>query len=170
MGWLNDWRYSSWKQSRLQCLPYQGLSASAVSGSSTTSSIRRRSDSMVSKSSAPSAAASSGVPGSVWVSSHSTSVHPSWTRLRSGFSPVTAEVKLRIRSSCQPGSRPWNHSTSVGALARTPTADGVRWNTNTSFAARASWGTNWIEVAPVPMIPTRLSASPSMGSVGLPPV
>ena len=47
----------------------------------------------------------------------------------SGWAPVTAWVKLTIRSCCQPGSRLWNHSTSVGCWLRTPTAPGVRWKT-----------------------------------------
>ena len=35
LGRLNAGRYSSWKHTRLQCLPYQGWSLAAVSGSST---------------------------------------------------------------------------------------------------------------------------------------
>ena len=37
--------------------------------------------------------------------------------------------KLSIRACCQPGSSPAANSGSVGRLPRTPTAEGVRWNT-----------------------------------------
>ncbi len=114
---------------RLQCLPYQGLSCSAVSGSSTISSTRRRSPSIVSKSDRSRRAASSGSSTFTWVSSHMADVQPSPTRFTSGWAPVTTWVKLRMRSACQPGSRLRNQSTSVGPLLRSPTAEGVRWNT-----------------------------------------
>ena len=84
-GRLNAGRYSSWKHTRLQCLPYQGFSFAAVSGSSTISSTRWRSASMVSKSDCSSAAASSGESAAVCVSSHITSVQPSCTRSLSGL-------------------------------------------------------------------------------------
>ena len=84
---------------------------------------------MVSKSERSSASTSSSDSGARWVSTHITSVQPSSTRSTSGWAPVTAWVKLTIRSFCQPGSRLWNHSTSVGCWLRTPTAPGVRWKT-----------------------------------------
>ncbi|CAB5027408.1 unannotated protein [freshwater metagenome] len=169
-GRLNAGRYSSWKQTRLQFLPYQALSLSAVAGSSMTSSTRRRRVSIVSKSERSSASSSAGSSVVPWVLTHMTSVHPSFTRSCSGWTPVTAWVKLTIRSACQPGGWDVNHSTSVGALLRTPTADGVRWNTNSSFAVFASCGTACTAVAPVPMMPTRLSRRLTIGSRGLPPV
>ena len=37
--------------------------------------------------------------------------------------------KFSIRACCQPGTKPWAKSGSVGRLPRSPIADGVRWNT-----------------------------------------
>ena len=124
---------------------------------------------MTSKSMRSSSAASSSLD-AFWVSTHSISVQPSCTRSTSGRAPVTAWVKLTIRSLCHPGGRLRYHSTSVGCWLRTPTALGVRWKTKSSSATRASWGTTCTAVAPVPMMPTRLPTSPSIGSVGPPPV
>jgi len=90
--------------------------------------------------------------------------------LTSGFLPVTAAVKLTMRSQCHPGFWLLNQASSVGALLRTPTGDGVRWKTKSSWAASARRGTAWIEVAPVPMMPTRLSFRLVIGSVQDPPV
>ena len=59
---------------------------------------------------------------------------------------------------CQPGSSVANHSGSIGWLLRTSIDDGVRWNTYSSCASRASGGMHCTAVAPVPMMPTRLSA------------
>jgi hypothetical protein len=50
-------------------------------------------------------------------------------------------------------------SAGVSHWPRTPTVEGVRWKTTSSFAHLATSGTIWIAVAPVPMIPTRLSRS-----------
>jgi hypothetical protein len=64
-----------------------------------------------------------------------------------------------------------NQSGSIGALSRRVTGDGVRSNTKSSFTSRASCGTHWIAVAPVPMTATRLSWSLSIGAPsGSPPV
>ncbi len=72
---------------------------------------------------------------------------------------------------CQPGSSVANHSGSMGWLLRTSTDDGVRWNTNSSPASRASGGMHCTAVAPVPMMPTRLSARFVIGPpVQSPPV
>ena len=65
LGRLNAGRYSSWKHTRLQCLPQYGLSFSAVSGSSTISSMRCRIASMVSKSDRSSASNSSSESGAL---------------------------------------------------------------------------------------------------------
>ncbi|WP_218596953.1 hypothetical protein [Pseudonocardia oceani] len=61
-------------------------------------------------------------------------------------------------------------SCGVSRFPRYPTLDGVRWNTITCFAVFASSGTTWTAVAPVPMIPTRLSARPVIGRSKAPPV
>jgi len=81
-------------------------------------------------------------------------------------------TKFSSQRSCQPGvATSANHSGSIGWLSRTSTDDGVRWKTNNSPHARARYGTHWIEVAPVPMIATRLSARRSIGAPsGSPPV
>ena len=52
-----------------------------------------------------------------------------------------------------------DHAGSVGRLPRTSTVDGVRWKTSSCFTDLARCGTHWIAVAPVPMMPTRLSDS-----------
>jgi len=66
---------------------------------------------------------------------------------------------------------PANHSGSIGALARTSTEDGVRWNTSSEPQARARCGTHCTAVAPVPMMATRLSASLESGApAASPPV
>ena len=59
---------------------------------------------------------------------------------------------------CQPGSSVANQSGSIGWLLRTSIDDGVRWNTYSSPASRARCGMHCTAVAPVPMMPTRLSA------------
>ncbi|CAB4802050.1 unannotated protein [freshwater metagenome] len=169
-GRLNAGRYSSWKQGRLQRTPYQGLSFSAVSGSSTDSPIRARTASMISKSIRSSSAASAGSSVYLVVSVHITLVHSSPTMFSSGCWPHTARVKFLMRSPCQPGFKLLNQFSSVGACPRYPTNAGVRWNTKSSSAASASRGTTCTAVAPVPMMPTRLPFSLSMSSDGLPPV
>ncbi len=100
------------------------------------------------------------------------SVQPSLTRSSSANPPVWLAVKLSSHRCCQPGlAMSTNHSGSVGSLARTSTDDGVRWKTYSSLHARARWGTHCTAVAPVPMIPTRWSASLSIGAPdGSPPV
>jgi hypothetical protein len=79
-------------------------------------------------------------------------------------------VKLSIRSRCQPGFSDLTQSGSVGRLLRTSTDDGVRWNTYSSFAPAPRCGTHCTAVAPVPMMPTRLSASLVRPPDGSPPV
>ena len=170
LGRLKACRYWSWKVIRLQCFDHHGLSLAAVSGSSTTSSMRWRKPSITAMSRRSSSACSSGVAPRRWVSSHSARVHPSSTMSTAGWAPVTASVKLMIRSCCHPGAWLRYQASSVGAWPRTPTAAGVRWKTKTSPAVLASSGTTCTAVAPVPMMPTRLPASFSIGSVGLPPV
>ena len=79
--------------------------------------------------------------------------------------------KFSLRSRCQPRSSVVANSSSVGRSPRTPTAAGVRWNTYNCFDDSANGGIAWIALAPVPMMPTTLSASPVMrGSSCDPPV
>ena len=75
-----------------------------------------------------------------------------------------------MRACCQPGWSDAAHSGSVSRLLRTSTDDGVRWNTNSSLADAPRCGMHWMAVAPVPMMPTRLSASPVRLPVESPPV
>ena len=99
------------------------------------------------------------------------SVQPSFTRSSSAKPPVCRVVKFMSHLACQPGSRSSNQSGSMGWLLRTSIDDGVRWNTYSSPAARARCGMHCTAVAPVPMMPTRLSASFSMRApLGSPPV
>ena len=97
------------------------------------------------------------------------SVQPSSTRSSDSGMPDTRLLKFSIRRSCQPGSRLAAHSGSVGRLSRTSIDDGVRWKTNNSFAPAPTCGTHWTAVAPVPMMPTRLSARPIEAAVGTAP-
>ena len=87
------------------------------------------------------------------------SVQPSLTRSSSCWPPVTSTLKFVILRCCQPGERDFAHSGSVGLLPRTSMDDGVRWKTWSSFAVPPRCGTHCTAVAPVPMMPTRLSAS-----------
>ena len=58
------------------------------------------------------------------------SVQPSFTRSSPvGMELFVKDVKLMMRSFCQPGSSDATHSGSVGALFRTPMEDGVRCTT-----------------------------------------
>nr|WP_229022979.1 hypothetical protein [Actinomarinicola tropica] len=100
------------------------------------------------------------------------SVQPSATRSSSAppKPPMVLAVKFSSQRFCQPGvAMLANHSGSVGALPRTSTDEGVRWNTYSSAASRATWGTHCTAVAPVPMMATRLSARPVMGEPSGPP-
>ena len=93
------------------------------------------------------------------------SVQPSCTRSSSAAPPAWLAVKFSSQRCCQPGvAIPANQSGSIGWLSRTSTEDGVRWNTYSSRASLARCGTHWTAVAPVPMMPTRLSASLSIGA------
>ena len=171
-GRLNVSRYSSWKHGRLQNWRYQGLSASAVLG-------RRRSPRPVSGSapssrSRPTPSSSStrrascrprrAAPGSSRLPMMS--VQPSSTRSSASGMPDTRLLKFSMRRSCQPGSRLAAHSGSVGRLSRTSIDDGVRWNTYSCCAPAPRCGTHCTAVAPVPMMPTRLSARPVEAAVG----
>lgn len=74
-------------------------------------------------------------------------------------------MKFSSQRRCQPGvAIDANHSGSVGRLSRTSTDDGVRWNTCSEPQDRARCGTHCTAVAPVPMMPTRLSASRDIGA------
>ena len=86
--------------------------------------------------------------------------------------PAWLAVKFSSQRCCQPGVlMVANHSGSIGWLSRTSTDDGVRWKTYSSWHAWARWGTHCTAVAPVPMMPTRLSARFSSGAPsGSPPV
>lgn len=58
------------------------------------------------------------------------SVQPSCTRSSSAPPPAWFWVKFSSQRCCQPGvAIPANQSASIGALARTSTEEGVRWNT-----------------------------------------
>ena len=81
-------------------------------------------------------------------------------RRRSPPRLVWREV-LEPLAAASPARASANHSGSVGWLLRTSIDDGVRWNTYSSPAARARCGMHCTAVAPVPMMPTRLSASSS---------
>ena len=70
----------------------------------------------------------------------------------------------------KPGASEAPHSGSVGAFSRGATDDGVRWNTERCCACRATAGTTWIAVAPVPITATRLPSSPVRPPVASPPV
>jgi hypothetical protein len=100
------------------------------------------------------------------------SVQPSITRSSSATPPAWLAVKLSSQRCCQPGvAISANQSGSVGALARTSTELGVRWNTKSASQARARSGTHCTAVAPVPMMATRLSPRRSIGApAGSPPV
>ena len=91
------------------------------------------------------------------------SVQPSLTRSSSANPPVCSVAKFSSHSFCQPGSSPANHAGSISWLLRTSIDDGVRWNTKSSRASRPSGGMHCTAVAPVPMMPTRLSARSVMG-------
>ena len=74
-------------------------------------------------------------------------------------------------AAASPAPSEANHSGSIGWLLRMSIDDGVRWNTNSSPESRASAGMHCTAVAPVPMMPTRLSARLVIGApVGSPPV
>ena len=100
------------------------------------------------------------------------SVQPSWTRSSVAPPPAWFSVKFSSHRCCQPGvAMVSNHARSVGELSRTSTEEGVRWKTKTCPAAFARWGTHCTAVAPVPIMPTRLSASLVIGAPsGVPPV
>ena len=99
------------------------------------------------------------------------SVQPSFTRSTSVKPPVCRVAKLINHSRCQPGPSPAKSSGPKVRLARTSTDDGVRWNTCSSAAEVARCGIAWTAVAPVPMMPTRLSANPVIGApAASPPV
>ena len=180
LGWLKACRYSSWKQGRLQSCRYQALRFRAVTGSSTMASTRARISLIFSKSESSKAASMfSGVNssgGNAMILARirrARSVQPSLTRSSSGITiAVCVAVKFSSQRCCQPGvAISANHPGSVGRLSRTSTEDGVRWKTYSSLHACARWGTHCTAVAPVPMIATRLSASPSIGAPsGSPPV
>ena len=113
---------------------YQGLSASAVAGSSTTAEMRARISSILAKSAAWTSAAASaptdrGPAAATTDSRRQTSVHRSLTRSSSSAMPVTIAVKLSRRRFCQPCGCEVNQETSVGLLLRSSTEDGVRWKT-----------------------------------------
>jgi hypothetical protein len=58
------------------------------------------------------------------------SVQPSCTRSSSALPPVWLAVKFSSQRCCQPGVAALGEPLGVGgALARTSTDDGVRWNT-----------------------------------------
>ena len=86
--------------------------------------------------------------------------------------PVWFWVKFSSHRCCHPGvAISANQSGSIGWLLRMSTDDGVRWKTNSSPASRARCGMACTDVAPVPMMATRLSASLSIGAPsGSPPV
>ena len=65
-----------------------------------------------------------------------------------------------MRRRCQPDSNDFAQSGSVGRFARTSIDDGVRWNRYSCFALAPTCGTHCTAVAPVPMMPTRLSFRP----------
>ena len=93
------------------------------------------------------------------------------TRSTSTARPSITAWKFSLRSRCQPGRKLAAKSSVVGWLPRTPTAPGVRWNTYRCCDDSASGGMAWMALAPVPMIPTTLSASFVMWvSSGPPPV
>jgi hypothetical protein len=100
------------------------------------------------------------------------SVQPSRTRSSSAVPPDWLAVKFSSQRRCQPGvATSANQCGSMGWLFRTSTEDGVRWNTRSSRQSLASRGTAWTAVAPVPMMPTRWSASLCIGApCGSPPV
>ena len=174
-GRLKACRYSSWKQGRLQNCRYHGLRASAVAGSSTMSSTRPLICSIFSKSASSITAARSWPGPGDWSRIRLTSlarmsVQPSLTRSRSAKPPEVNNVKFSILSRCQPGSSEAAQSGSVGRFARTSMEEGVRWKTNSSAADAATCGITCTAVAPVPMMPTRLSARPSSPPFESPPV
>ena len=165
----------------MQSWRYQGLSFSAVAGSLTIASTRAR-ISVIFSSSLPSkafriAAMSSMLPlspRSFTMRSRTRvamSVQPSCTRSSSAKPPVWSVAKFMSHFACQPGSRLSNQAGSIGWLLRTSIDEGVRWNTKSSLASRPSGGMHCTAVAPVPMMPMRLSASFVMGApFGAPPV
>ena len=79
-------------------------------------------------------------------------------------------LKLSMRRCCQPGFSVAAHSGSVGRLPRTSTDDGVRWKTYSCFADCAEVRHALHRVAPVPMMPTRLSRKLRQVPVESPPV
>ena len=169
---LNAGRYSSWKHGRLQLILYQGSSFCAVSGSFTVSRMRWRTFSIWRSSHSSSIRASSSLRAGIFGSMWNISVQPSWIRSTSGCMPMVPSMKFSMRRSCQPGSAVISaHSSGVvGRWLRGLTVDGVRWKTMSSLQASASFGTACTAVAPVPMMPTTLSASLSIGASGPPPV
>ena len=171
-GRLNTSRYSSWKHGRLQKRLNHGCSACAVAGSRTMRCMRSRTCTIFSISACSSSASGSadGSRASMPRTARASTVQPSPTRSSCARSPASWAVKLSTRRCCHPGVRLAAQAASVGLLSRGSTEDGVRWNTYRCCADSASGGTHWIAVAPVPMIPTRLSRSRTSGSVALPPV
>jgi hypothetical protein len=124
---------------------YQGLSDSAVCSSSTISSMRR------------------------WIRIMYSMFASSWRRIFSSrdmlarwsiWSAVSggSVSAFARRLACQPGFSVAAHSGSVSQSSRTSIDDGVRWKTYSSLAAAPRWGMACTAVAPVPMIPTTLSA------------
>ena len=177
LGRLKVGRYWSWKQGRLQNWLYQGFSASAVAGSCTTASTRARTFCIFRSSARCTRASGSAMSPPAWAWRWAAramllmrSVQPSLTRSTSKRPPEITVVKLCMRSRCQPGCRLLTQSGSVGRSLRTSTDDGVRWKTNNSFAPSPRCGTHCTAVAPVPMMPTRLSARPVRPPIELPPV
>ncbi len=79
--------------------------------------------------------------------------------------PAWLAVKFSSQRCCQPGmATSANQRGSIGWLPRVSTEDGVRWNTYSSPASLARYGTHWTAVAPVPMRPTRWPASLCIGA------
>ena len=87
-------------------------------------------------------------------------VQPSSIRSCSTSRPIITALKFSMRSRCQPGCSWERNSSSVGALPRTPIAEGVRWNTYTCSAECASGMIVWIALAPEPTTPTVLPVPP----------
>ena len=98
------------------------------------------------------------------------SVHPSITRSSPAMPPEVSTVKFSILRRCQPGSREDAQEGSVGRLARTSMDEGVRWKRKSCAAEAATCGTTWTAVAPVPMMPTRLSCRPTRFPFESPPL
>src|SRR6266702_965227 len=149
---------------------HHALSLPAVAWSRTMTSARARISSIFSKSdssyAASIAAGLSDSGGSAAIRARirrAMSVQPSCTRSTSAAPPAWLAVKFSSQRCCHPGvATPANQPGSIGWLSRASTEDGVRWNTYSSRASLARCGTHWTAVAPVPMRPTRLSASLSI--------